>query len=80
MGLFGSPAILQAVIEATMAPIKKYSWAHLDDILIWGNSTEEVRQRTAKAIRLLHEVGFLINLKKSVLVFIWCQPAGHLDF
>ena len=68
MGLFGSPTILQAVVEATLRDLKRKCRVHLDDILIWDTTSEGFKESIRRALRLLNGVGFLINFETSCIV------------
>lgn len=48
---------------------------YLDNMLIMVRSKEEVRRHLAAAIELLTGLGFIVNMKKSVLT-----PRQELDF
>ncbi|CEP08440.1 hypothetical protein, partial, partial [Parasitella parasitica] len=52
--------------------------AYLDDWLIVGSLAEETRQHTQRVVRLVQNLGWLINLKKAQLEA--CQQIDHLGF
>lgn len=68
MGLFISPRILQATVQAALLPMPGvFSWVHLDDIFIC-RYTELVHSALVSAFRRLGEFGFNISINKSQLV------------
>ena len=49
MGLFISPFLLQMAIQALMATVAQ-CWVHIDDIMLWGKSLAELRNRVEKVV------------------------------
>ena len=66
MGLYISPYLLQTALRALFKGVAQ-CWVHVDDILIWGRSQQEVREKITRVVRLLHSANFRINTKKSAL-------------
>ena len=67
MGLYLAPFILQTVLKSLLVRYLYCIWIHLDDLLVFGRSREELVSLRAKIVQLLREVGFMINVTKSVL-------------
>ena len=74
MGLFLSPYILQTAIQALLAGMPQ-TWVHIDDILLWSKSEQELKNKVEQVIRLLHSARFRINVQKSVL-----QPRSTVHY
>ena len=63
MGLFVSPAILQAVVQETVRKVipgpqrrdGMFAWVHLDDILVAADQWQKIQTVLRKLIRVLHE-------------------------
>ena len=66
MDLYISPYLLQTALWALLGQLS-HVWIHIDDILIWGMSYEEVKAKVELVIRELHRAGFRITNKKSRL-------------
>ena len=75
MGLYISPAILQAVVQQAVRAVLPsvmptddgFAWFHLDNVLIVANSASKTKKLAADIIRQLHMKGFQIALRKSQL-------------
>ena len=75
MGLFVSPAILQAVVQETVRSVVpgphridgSFAWVHLDDILLAAESRDKLHVMVTKVVRALDERGFFIAVRKSQL-------------
>ena len=75
LGLFISPAILQAVVQEAVRKIVPgpqrrdgtFAWVHLDDILVAANTWQKIQTVLRKLVRVLHEYGFYLAPKKSIL-------------
>ena len=48
---------------------------YLDDILTFGRTKSDCLQKAKKVITLLQELGFTINIKKSIL-----EPTQQIEF
>ena len=48
---------------------------YLDDLLIFGRTKSDCLQKAKKVITLLQELGFTINIKKSIL-----EPTQQIEF
>ena len=66
MGLYVSPYLLQTALQALLLKVAQ-CWVHVDDILLWGRSQQEVQLKIRQLVRLLHEANFRINIGKSAL-------------
>ena len=67
-GFSWSPFIFQRFIRQTLraSGVKEHA-AYLDDILIWGHSPTHCLHNTANILQTLHNAGWLVNVKKSIL-------------
>ena len=75
MGLFISPKILQAVVQHVVSGLTFFSWVHMDDILIAARTPMELHRNLDQVVRALHDYGFTMNTKKSIL-----KPTQQLVF
>ena len=75
MGLYASPAILQAMLTSIVRSVTKDGWVHVDDILLHHESPKQLHRTTIYLIRVLHTVGFKINCGKSHL-----GPARKINY
>ena len=62
-------------VVATTRKLGSRTILYLDDMLIMAESMEKVRRHLAMAIELLTGLGFIVNVKKSILV-----PTQELEF
>ena len=75
MGLFISPAILQAIVQEVVKKVipgpqrrdGMFAWIHLDDILIAADTLAKIQCLLHKLIRVLYDYGFYLAPRKSVL-------------
>ena len=76
------PAYFQFVVESVLCggpddrplPVVIY----LDDIAVYGDTQEQVLEDTLEAVKQLAATGFILNLRKSLLVQAAAQVLGHL--
>lgn len=67
-GLTTSPRTFTFVMKHPMALLHSVginAIVYIDDLLIWADSIDQVRTSVAKAIKLLTDLGFLLNWQKS---------------
>ena len=74
MGLFISPYLLQTAMRALLKGVPN-SWVHIDDILLWGKSQAELRDRVILFLRRLYQEQLRVNLQKSKL-----EPQRTIDY
>ena len=77
-GLSSAPYVFTKLMKPVVSILRRLgirSILYLDDMLIMSKSKEEAREHLATAVELLVAVGFIINLKKSVL-----SPTQELEF
>ncbi len=79
-GLFISPFILQRILNEILAELASsceiiFSWAHIHDIIILTASPYLAHLALIRLFYLLHNSGFHVNVKKSLL-----RPAQKLHF
>lgn len=77
MGLATSPRFLQATLEEVLAPLRSVAsllWVHVDDVLLVAQEST-IKNLTEKIIRLIDNAGFVINIKKSILI-----PTQQLNY
>ena len=75
MGLFVSPALLQAVVQEAVREVQpgpqrqggRFAWVHLGDILLVAEDLTSLHDLVTKIVRKLHQKGFYISPRKSVL-------------
>ena len=75
MGLYISPAILQAIVqEAVRSVVPRpyrmdgtFAWVHLDDIIIAANCQDKLHVALCNIICNLDRLGFFIALEKLIL-------------
>jgi hypothetical protein len=67
MGLYVSPAILQSVVQSVLEDIDCFHWTHVDDILFASQDRAHLLVCLTTAIRKLHEAGFNVNFRKSMM-------------
>ena len=80
MGLYISPAILQAAVQFALRTVVpgphrqdgKFGWTHLDDILLAADSKIKLHNMVADVIRALNDWGFYVAIKKSELLGTQC--------
>lgn len=77
MGINASPAIFNREITKIMAPVPN-AVGYVDDWLIAAKTSEELKERTELAIRILHKNGMKINWKKSVIDTEEVSFLGHV--
>ena len=83
MGLYISPAILQALVQGAVRRVVPdvartngmFAWVHLDDILLVADTQEKLHSILCKVGRELHMTGFNLALRKSQL-----EPATILNY
>ena len=87
-GLCNAPASFQAFIERTLKGlIDTELIAYVDDILVFGNSVEQVKERTHRCLDRLAQADLFVKLKKCLfeatrvpfLGFIVDQEGIHID-
>ncbi|XP_065177287.1 uncharacterized protein LOC135807202 [Sycon ciliatum] len=77
-GLSSAPRVFTKLMKVPMAILRSQGVRliiYLDDLLIMASSAVEALEHLRRAIQLLHQLGFLINFKKSVLT-----PAQNISF
>ena len=77
-GLSSAPYVFTKLMKPVVSILRRLgirSILYLDDMLIMSRSKEEARRHLATAVELLIALGFIINLKKSVL-----SPTQELEF
>ena len=70
-GLSTSPYIFTKILKPVMRSLRErgfLSVIYLDDILCIGNSYEKCLENTNKTIKILQNLGFIINTKKSKFI------------
>ena len=75
MGMYISPAILQSLLTRLIRAITDTAWVHIDDILIFGNSPQQVHGILVNLLQELHKAGFQLNTRKSTL-----KPSQRLHY
>ena len=83
MGLFVSPAILQAIVQESVRRViplvarhlGHFAWVHLDDILLIADNKRKLHDMVVEVMWQLHVARFNIALKKSQL-----QPPQKLNY
>jgi len=67
MGHSAVPGHFQYCINGVLNPHRLYAFAFADDILVGGNTVEELKERVEKVLRELMKVGFRVNAAKCQL-------------
>ncbi|GAB0206199.1 hypothetical protein GRJ2_003085500 [Grus japonensis] len=78
--------LIQSALEKGEAP---EHLQYIDDIIVWGNSAEEVSEKGKKIIQILLKAGFTIKGSKvkgpaqvwdaGLVQACWCQIQGHYE-
>ncbi|CCO37166.1 Transposon Ty3-I Gag-Pol polyprotein AltName: Full=Gag3-Pol3 [Rhizoctonia solani AG-1 IB] len=63
-GLKNAPAHSQRTMNQILAPVQHFCRAYIDDILIVGDTSEQVWERTKQVLKILRQYGFRAKLKK----------------
>ena len=77
-GLSSAPYVFTKLMKSVVATLRKLGIRlvlYLDDMLVMASSKEEAKRHLATIMQLLLSLGFIINLKKSVL-----SPVQELEF
>ena len=77
-GLSSAPYVFTKLLKPVVSTLRKLGIRiilYLDDMLIMSRSKEETRRNLATTVELLIALGFIVNLKKSVL-----SPVQELEF
>lgn len=64
-GLKTAPAVFQRYMDHILAPVREYCFWYIDDVLVFGQSRLEVRQRTERVKQLLLRHGNQVSEGKS---------------
>jgi hypothetical protein len=78
LGLAPAPRIFTEILKAVMAFVRKQGVRfiiYLDDILIMNESREGASADLEMIMRLLQDLGFIINIEKSIL-----DPTQKIEF
>lgn len=65
IGLKTAPSVFQKFMDHTLAPAKEICFWYIDDVLVFGATRLEVRQRTTRVKALLTRAGNQIKEAKS---------------
>ena len=78
-GLCNAPATFQAFIDRVLADqLNTELIAYLDDILIFGDTLEELQARTTRCLAKLREAGLFVKLSKCVFEAIEVPFLGYI--
>lgn len=66
-GLCNAPATFQALMEEILAPLRKFVSGMIDDIAIWGETSEQLHMRVKTLFQRLSDYGMIINAAKSTM-------------
>ena len=79
-GLNCSPAIFSRQMANILAPKIKKGWVknYLDDIILWGNTHEEMLERLSEILELFAAKGIKLNLNKCDLGREEVKFLGHI--
>ncbi|MBM6549408.1 reverse transcriptase domain-containing protein, partial [Streptococcus dysgalactiae] len=72
-----APTIFQQIMDTMLAGIKGAA-AYLDDIIIVGQSPEELRERTQAVLQRVEEYGFVLRSDKCQLLFHTIKFLGFI--
>ena len=67
IGLYISPYILQTILKTLLHRFLFGIWIHIDDLLLFARSRQELVRIRAQVVSLLRGIGFTINVQKSAL-------------
>lgn len=70
-GLTNAPATFQEFMNRILMPVRHRIAGLLDDICIFGDSNEELEERTIQVLRILDENGLILQLRKC----LWFQSS-----
>ena len=77
-GLGPAPRIFTKIMKVPLCILRRINIriiSYLDDLLIFGNTRDEITQAKDTVLYLLENLGFVINLKKSVL-----EPSRIMEY
>uniref|UniRef100_A0A0N5C9L6 Reverse transcriptase domain-containing protein n=1 Tax=Strongyloides papillosus TaxID=174720 RepID=A0A0N5C9L6_STREA len=77
MGLAGSPATFQNVMEHTFGDPREYVAVYLDDIIIFGKREDHMEQ-VKEVFRRLRATGLKVKLKKTTFMQSRVEFPGHI--
>lgn len=63
-GLTNAPATFQEFMNRLLLPVRRFIAGLLDDICIFGNSEQELENRTIQVLKLLNDNGLILQLRK----------------
>lgn len=63
-GLCNAPATFQSFVEEVLGPLREFLAGLLDDIAIWADTIEELKERVHKVLERLNEYGLVLNIPK----------------
>lgn len=64
-GLCNAPATFQSLMEEILLPLRAFVSGLLDDISIWGDTIEQLDERTNLLFQRFEKYGMMINSRKS---------------
>jgi hypothetical protein len=77
MGLATAPAIFQRFINSLLQPVSHFTFAYLDDILVYSNSEEEHREHVRQVLEILRASN--LHLKPHKCKW-FCTSVSFLGF
>uniref|UniRef100_A0A0N5C0I4 RNA-directed DNA polymerase n=1 Tax=Strongyloides papillosus TaxID=174720 RepID=A0A0N5C0I4_STREA len=77
MGLSGSPATFQRVMEHTFGDLRENVAVYLDDIIVFGKKSDHIKQ-LEEVFRRLNSTGMKVKLKKTTFLKEKVEFLGHI--
>ena len=78
MGLKTSPSAFQRAMDTILHPFKEWAKAYLDDIIIGGNTMDELLERMEQIFRTAATLGLFLNARKIQLGRELTDLLGHV--
>ena len=76
-GAINSPAVFQNAVEAELNAHSSYAKVYIDDVLVWGDTVEEMMDRLEAVLRSLHARGLMAHPGKTT---IFASGVEYLGF
>lgn len=78
-GLKNAPAFFQRMMNSVLGDlVGRVCLAYIDDIVVWGDTTEDVLQNTSLVIEKLAEAGLTLNGSKCCFLAQEIELLGHV--
>ncbi len=78
-GLTNAPALFQRMMERVLSGVHlKTALVYLDDIVVFGETVPELKQRLEEVFRKIHDAGLKLKAKKCTLFQQQLRYLGHI--